>query len=59
MRALNAELFPICRSIAGDCPRRTMEVQQRRVALEVHSVNLDISSKVAATTEVSGKTAPQ
>jgi hypothetical protein len=26
MRALNAELFPICRSITGDCPRRTMGI---------------------------------
>jgi aminopeptidase-like protein len=38
MHALMCELFPICRSITGDGLRRTLEILQRYMALEIHEV---------------------
>ncbi|HZA82747.1 MAG TPA: DUF4910 domain-containing protein, partial [Actinomycetes bacterium] len=35
---LVAELYPICRSITGDGVRRTLEVVDREIGLEVHEV---------------------
>ena len=35
---LVAELYPICRSITGDGVRRTLEILEREIPLEVHEV---------------------
>ena len=35
---LVAELYPICRSITGDGVRRTLEIIDREIGLEVHEV---------------------
>ena len=36
---LVAELYPICRSITGDGVRRTLEIVDREIGLEVHEVS--------------------
>src|SRR5262245_44828109 len=38
MHELCAELYPICRSITGDGVRRTLEILQQQIPIEVHEV---------------------
>lgn len=38
MASLIAELYPICRSITGEGVRRTLEIVQKTIPLEVHEV---------------------
>ncbi len=38
MKALIAELYPICRSITGEGVRKTLRILQRYISLEIHEV---------------------